>query len=127
MSHQSHRGDLRRLGRDIANSLYDAWSQCARVQRYLTSASTVTFESERGDRSFSVEGVAPERVLFVNPMLHTLGVFAFELPRLHSLVKFESSGVPWPVFITDLQVITELAGPARVAALPAMAQPAATR
>ncbi len=40
--HQSHRGDLRRLGRDIADSLRDAWSQCARVQRYLTSASAAS-------------------------------------------------------------------------------------
>ena len=114
LSHQSHRGDLERLGRDIANSLQGAWNQCARVQRYLRSASTVAFESERGDRSFSVDGVAPERVLFVNPMLHTLGVFAFELPRLHSLVKFESSGLPWPALITDLRVITELTGPAEL-------------
>lgn len=112
LSLQSHRGDLVRLGRDIADSLRDAWGQCARVQRYLTSASTVTFENERGDRSFTVEGAEPNRVLFVNPMLHTLGVFAFELPRLASLVSFKSSGVPWPVLITDLRVITELSGPA---------------
>ncbi len=53
-------------------------------------------------------------MLFVNPMLHTLGVFAFELPRLQSLVEFESPGVPWPALITDLRVITELAGPAEL-------------
>lgn len=112
LSHQSHRGDLRRLGRDLADSLHEAWSQCARVQRYLTSADSVTFESERSDRTLTVSDVAADRVLFVNPMLHTLGVFAFELPRLRSLVRFESAGIPWPVLITDLRVITELAGPA---------------
>jgi len=114
LSRQSHRGDLPRLGRDIAESLRSAWNQCARVQRYLTSSSGVTFENERGNRSFTVAGVEADRILFVNPMLHTLGAFAFEMPRLESLVEFESEGVPWPTLITDLRVITELARPAEL-------------
>ena len=115
LSPQAHRGDLTRLGRDVGNTLQSAWEQCARVHRFLLSAPEVEFEEEHGIQTFEIADTALKRFLYVNPMLHTLGVFALELPRLRSLLRFESSGSPWPVLITDLRVVTEcIGGPAEL-------------
>ena len=111
LSHQAHREDLKRLGRDIAGSLNDAWNQCARVQRYMTSVSTAKFETERADRSISVEGVVPNR-----PVRQPNAAYARVL-----CIRVAAPGIAREVSVTGRAVagphhrptrIAELSGPA---------------
>ena len=108
LSVPARRGDLTRLQRDIAKTLENAWSQCARVHRYLATHGPAVFTDRHGKPVLEVIDPARLHVLYVNPMLHSLGVFAHELPRLRTLGLFPDDGLPWPVIVTDLRVIVEM-------------------
>jgi hypothetical protein len=108
LSVASRRGDLERLRRDIGRSLDEAWQQCSRVDRYLNAVERITFMDKRGHVVLDSDNPRNLRVLYIVPTLHSLGTFAFEIPRLRELGLFASSGMPWPVMVTDLRVVTEM-------------------
>lgn len=108
LSAQAQRGDLVRLQRDLGQSLDKAWRQCARVHRYLSTNDPATFTDSHGKTVLQIDRPAQLKVLYINPMLHSLGAYAHEIPKLRSLGLFPKSGSPWPVLVTDLRVIVEM-------------------
>lgn len=109
LSDQALRGDTTRAGRDLGKGLAAAWAQCARVQRYLESVDRPTFETESGTPVLSVDMSKIDKIMHITPMLHSLGVYAHQIPALQTLNLFpESNARPWPVLVTDLMVIHEL-------------------
>ena len=108
LSTASRRGDLVRLQRDLKRSLEEGWQQCARVQRFLGSGPVAQFTDARGRDQLRVECDPKRRVLFINPMLHSMGLYAHELPTLRALGLFSEAAQPWPVLVTDLRVIVEM-------------------
>lgn len=109
LSDAALRGDMTRLGRDLGKGLESAWKQCARVQRYLESANQVTFDTEAGDRLLEIDMSSIDQIVHITPMLHSLGVYAHQIPALQRANLFAANNTsPWPVLVTDLMVIHEL-------------------
>lgn len=108
LSVPGQRGDLVRLQRDLSRGLDEAWKQCARVHSYLKIGDPVVFTDSSGSTALQIDNPARLHVLYVNPMLHSLGAYAHELPRLRALGLFAESGSPWPILVTDLRVIVEM-------------------
>ncbi len=108
ISVQGRRGDIERLKRDVSNTIGDAWNQCARVRRYLASTTAPTFTDARGREVLRLPKYDASGVFYVNPMLHSLGSFEYELPRLKDLGILGDQHTPWPVLVTDLRVIAEM-------------------
>lgn len=108
MSAQAQRGDLVRLQRDLRQSLDKAWRQCGRVHRYVSACDPAIFTDSHRKTVLRIESPARLKVLYINPMLHSLGAYAHEIPKLRALGLFPKGGSPWPVLITDLRVIVEM-------------------
>lgn len=101
------RGDTVRLGRDIQESVEDAWVQGARARDYILGPGDSVFYDEENNEDIRIPEGAVSEVHIVNPTLHELGGHAPQLPRLRSLGVFPTGEYPWSVYINDLRVISE--------------------
>jgi hypothetical protein len=104
----ARRGDLVRAQRDLGRTLQEAWEQSARVSRYLRSVEHARFNNKTGAEVLTIRAADIKQLFFINPTLHPLGAYAFDMPSLRALGLFKGEAAPWPVFITDLRVIVEM-------------------
>jgi len=109
LSVQRHRGDVRRLLRDIGKAVEDAWTQGARAREFILRDGDSVFRDSRGVEIRIPAGSVRE-VIIVNPTLHELGGHAPQLGRLRALGLFPKGELPWSVYINDLRVIAETCG-----------------
>jgi hypothetical protein len=100
LSVQAHRGDVKRLQRDIGKAVEDAWRQGARAREFILREGDAVFRDANGSEVRIPAGSVGE-VIIVNPTLHELGGHAPQLSRLRALGLFPA------VYINDLRVITE--------------------
>ena len=107
LSVQAQRGDVVRLGRDLARAVEEAWEQGARAREYLLGDQDAVFGDASGNEVLRLPAGAVDEVFIVNPTLHELAGHASQLPRLRSLGLFPAGEFPWSVFINDLRVIAE--------------------
>jgi hypothetical protein len=110
LSVAAQRGDVERLGRDVARAVEDAWRQGSRAREYILRDAPAVFSDEKGREALRLEAGSIDEALIVNPTLHQLAGHASQLPRLQALGLFPEGDYPWSVFINDLRVISETAG-----------------
>jgi hypothetical protein len=106
LSVQAHRGDVKRLQRDIGKAVEDAWRQGARAREFILREGDSVFRDENGTEVTIAAGSVSE-VIIVNPTVHELGGHAPQLARLRALGLFPGGEFPWSIYINDLRVIAE--------------------
>jgi hypothetical protein len=107
LSVQAHRGDVKRLQRDIGKTVEDAWKQGARAREFILREGGSVFKDEKGNEVVRIPAGSVNEVIIVNPTLHELGGHAPQLARLRALGLFPEGELPWSVYINDLRVISE--------------------
>jgi hypothetical protein len=107
LSVQAHRGDVKRLQRDIGKAVEDAWKQGARAREFILREGDSVFKDEKGNELVRIQAGSVSEVIIVNPTLHDLGGHAPQLARLRALGLFPEGELPWSVYINDLRVISE--------------------
>jgi hypothetical protein len=107
LSVQGHRGDVKRLERDIRRAVEEAWRQGARARAFILGEGDAVFHDEDGKEVVRVPAGSINEVFIVNPTVHELAGHGPQLARLRTLGLFPENELPWSVYINDLRVIAD--------------------
>lgn len=107
ISFQAQRGDVRRLVKEIRESVERALEQGLRAREFILGPGESVFVDDRGRELLRLPPGVVKDVQIVNPTIHELAGFAPQLARFRSRGLFADGELPWSVYINDLRVIAE--------------------
>ena len=104
----ARRGALSGLREALASIVRDAFEQGVRTRTYIESASTVTFENERGMPVLTLSRSDYDDVFVVNVTLESLGFLSAGIHLLKDMGLLAGAPWPWSVFVNNLRVMAEI-------------------
>lgn len=107
ISYQAHRGDVKRLVREIKRSVEEALEQGVRARDFILGPDEAVFRDDRGVEMLRLAPGAIREVHIVNPTIHELVGLGPQLARFRSQGLFPTGELPWSVYVNDLRVIAE--------------------